>query len=76
MSETRVLLTRERVARRLGVKIKSIDKMRERSIKRGYEVPFPEPAQVFERTPVWDQDEVDVFASATGRRVVDDDQKL
>jgi hypothetical protein len=51
-AEAEEFLDRAGVAEYMDVAVKSVDKMRERS-DAGTGPPFPEPAHVWGRTPVW-----------------------
>lgn len=61
------LLDRHAIARRLGLSIKSVDKIRERTKKGTARVPFPQPVQKYARTPLWRTSDIDAYARATER---------
>lgn len=54
------LLDRAGVAAALGIKVKSVDKIRERAAA-GTGPVFPEPVRTFGRTPVWRMSDIARF---------------
>jgi hypothetical protein len=57
-----MMLTRGEVAARLGVRVKSVDKMRQRTHDGLARVPFPEPTTVQYGKPLWSVQVIDRFA--------------
>ena len=56
------LLTRADVAFRLEVSVHAVDKWRKRP-----RTGFPQPANVYGQTPVWDETEIVAWGRRTGR---------